>query len=65
MLMISSVLSPLPQVDPHRDRLGGVLVREAGTARNLPQSGKDSRLDIHLSELSIVILFLIDDDCAK
>ena len=56
----------LLQVDPHRDRLGGVLVREAGPAGDIPQSGKDGRLDIALSELSVVIfLSFIDDDCAK
>ena len=53
-------------MDPHRDRLGGLLVREAGPARDIPQSGKDGRLDIALSELSVVIfLSFIDDDCAK
>ena len=59
----------LLQVDPHRDRLGGVLVREARPARHIPQSVKDGRLDIALSELSIVILILIsssvDGDSAK
>ena len=40
-------------MDADRDRVGGVLVREAGPAGNIPQSGKDSRLDIALSELSL------------
>ena len=41
-------------------------MREAGPAGDIPQSGKDGRLDIALSELSVVIfLSFIDDDCAK
>ena len=57
VFMIFPLISffPLFQVDPHRDRLGGLLVREAGPARHLPQSGKDSRLDIALGELPIVM----------
>ena len=40
-------------MDAHRDRVRGVLLREAWPARHLPQSGKDSRLDIALGELSL------------
>ena len=56
---------PPLQVDAHRDRVRGVLLREAWPARHLPQSGKDSRLDIALGELSIDKSDLHHDDCAK
>ena len=58
MLMICFSYPPL-QVDAHRDRVCGVLVREAGPARHLPQSGKDSRLDLALGELSVAKVTLI------